>query len=188
MWFDTEDQTVTTDGPERREQGIEFGDLEAALAAHEYPTTTAEVLDAYGEHELTIPNGTRTLREVLGPLDDGDTTETSYESPEEVRQMIFNAVGSDANIATASTKLLRKQSAGGKNRSDSAIVSHRRSRKRMTTDTTTRIKLPPTRLEENHCCHYERSTVTSVRRAQSLPGYFGPGDPGRAPRTRSISY
>ena len=100
MWFDTEDQTVTTDGPERREQGIEFGDLEAALAAHEYPTTTAEVLDAYGEHELTIPNGTRTLREVLGPLDDGehdaDTTETSYESPEEVRQMIFDAVGSDA--------------------------------------------------------------------------------------------
>lgn len=96
MWFDTEDQTVTTDGPERREQGIEFGDLEAALAAHEYPTTTAEVLGAYGEHELTIPNGTRTLREVLGPLDDGDTTETSYESPEEVRQMIFDAVGSDA--------------------------------------------------------------------------------------------
>jgi hypothetical protein len=91
---------VTTDGTERREQGIEFGGLETALATQEYPTTTTEVLAAHGEHELTIPNGTRTLREVLGPLDDGehdaDTTETSYESPEEVRQMILNAVGDDA--------------------------------------------------------------------------------------------
>lgn len=91
---------MTTDGPERREQGIEFGDLDAALADHEYPTTTAEVIDGYGDHELDIPDGTRTLREILGPLADGDhdaeTTETSYESPEEVRQMIFNAVGSDA--------------------------------------------------------------------------------------------
>jgi hypothetical protein len=98
--FDAEERTVTTDGTERREQGIEFGDLDRALAAHEYLTTTAEVLDVHGEHRLTIPDGTRTLREVLKPLDDGkhdvDTTETACESAEEVRQMIFNAVGSDA--------------------------------------------------------------------------------------------
>ena len=98
--FNVEDYTVTTDGTERREQGIEFGDLDTVLATHEYPMTTAEVLEAHGEHELLIPNGTQTLREVLGPLDDGehdaDATETSYESVEEVRQMIFNAVGSDA--------------------------------------------------------------------------------------------
>jgi hypothetical protein len=95
-----EEQIVTTDGTERREQGIEFGDLDGALATQEYPITTAELLDGHGEHELTIPNGTRTLREVLGPLDDGehdaDATETSYESAEEVRQMILNAVGDDA--------------------------------------------------------------------------------------------
>jgi hypothetical protein len=91
---------VTTDGTGRREQSIEFGDLDGALTTHEYPTTTAEVLAAHGEHELEIPNGTRTLREVLGPLDDGEhdaeTTETSYELAAEVRGMILNAVNDDA--------------------------------------------------------------------------------------------
>jgi len=91
---------VTTDGTGRREQGIEFGELDGALATQEYPTTTAEVLDDHGECELTLPNGTRTLREVLGPLDDGehdaDTTETSYESAEKVRGMVLNAVDDDA--------------------------------------------------------------------------------------------
>ena len=91
---------MTTDGTGRREQGIEFGELDGALATQEYPTTTAEVLDDHGECELTLPNGTRTLREVVGPLDDGkhdaDTTETSYESAEKVRGMVLNAVDDDA--------------------------------------------------------------------------------------------
>lgn len=91
---------MTTNGSERREQGIEFGDLDAALADHEYPVTTATVLSAHGNRELDLSGETRTLREVLGPLvdeeHDTDMMDASHESPEEVRQMIFNAVDSDA--------------------------------------------------------------------------------------------
>ena len=95
-----EGYTVTTTGAERREQGIEFGDLDAALATHEYPVTTATVLSVHGDHQLGLSDETRTLREVLGPLvddeHDTDMMNASHESPEEVRQLIFTAVDSDA--------------------------------------------------------------------------------------------
>lgn len=93
---------MTTTDAERREQGIEFGDLDAALAEHEYPITTATILSAHGDHELDLSNSdeSRTLQEVLGPLvdDEHDTgmMDASHESPEEVRQLIFTAVDSDA--------------------------------------------------------------------------------------------
>lgn len=95
---------MTTNTPsESREQDIEFGDLDAKLAEHEYPATTAEVIEAYGDHELDLPDGARSLRDILTPvMDDSSEAETqegegpTYDSAEDVRQMILNMVGSDA--------------------------------------------------------------------------------------------
>lgn len=81
-----------------RELGIEFGQLKAQLQSHDYPATGDEILTAYGNTELGLPNGTTTVRDILGDrqrVEDG-SDDLRYESPEEVQQSIFNMIGSDA--------------------------------------------------------------------------------------------
>jgi hypothetical protein len=75
-----------------REQGVEFGALADELASHDYPATTDELLDAYGDHELDLPGGSETFAAVLGT----QTTEQRFESSEAVRQTVFNMVSADA--------------------------------------------------------------------------------------------
>lgn len=88
------------DSPPDRTLGIEFGEFNEQLQALEYPATTEDVIESYGEHELTLPSGPRSVRAVLEPLldtaDGVDPAQARLESPEEARQMILNAVGSDA--------------------------------------------------------------------------------------------
>lgn len=86
-----------------REYGIEFGALAEQLAEHEYPTTTGRILDAYGDATLELQNGSRTLGEVFSASaqhpDDSDAIayrSISYESADEVRQAIYNLIGSNA--------------------------------------------------------------------------------------------
>lgn len=81
-----------------REQGIEFGQLKEQLQSHDYPTTGEEILASYGNTELGLPNGTTTVREILGKRESvaGSTEDLRYESAEEVHQSIFNMIGSDA--------------------------------------------------------------------------------------------
>lgn len=81
-----------------REQGIEFGQLKDQLQSHEYPTTAEEILTLYGNTELGLPNGTTTVREILGKRETvaGGTDDLRYESAEAVHQSIFNMIGSDA--------------------------------------------------------------------------------------------
>jgi hypothetical protein len=87
-----------------RTQGVEFGDLDEALASHDYPATTADIVDSYGDHELGLPEGETTVESALRPLldaDDGDGADGSdegdtYESADEVRQSILSMVGDDA--------------------------------------------------------------------------------------------
>ena len=74
-----------------REMGVELGDLNDDLESHEYPASTDELVEKYGDHEFELPGGTETFREALGPLED-----ESYESAQEVRQMIYNMLGSEA--------------------------------------------------------------------------------------------
>jgi hypothetical protein len=74
-----------------REMGVELGDLDDDLESHEYPASTNELIEAYGDRELGLSRGTETVREALEPA--GDET---YESAQEVRQMIYNMVGSEA--------------------------------------------------------------------------------------------
>ncbi len=74
-----------------RELGIEFGDLTSKLEEHEYPTTCEDLLEDCGDHVVELPNGAATVREVLGVL-----PTVTYESPEDVRQGVFNLVDSHA--------------------------------------------------------------------------------------------
>lgn len=83
----------------RRELGVEFGDLDAALRDHDYPTTTRDLIEAYGDHELDLPNGSRTVEEALAPLLDaegGDAQPVSHDSARDARQTLLTMVGSDA--------------------------------------------------------------------------------------------
>ncbi|WP_255196173.1 DUF5789 family protein [Halorarius litoreus] len=85
--------TPEEESGDSRELGVDIGALADELETLSYPTTTDELLEAYGDAELEFSGTTRTLREVLDVqgLDDEE-----YESAEEVRQMIYNFVGDEA--------------------------------------------------------------------------------------------
>jgi hypothetical protein len=69
--------------PPRDDPGEQLGDLDAALDTHEYPTTTHEVIEAYGDHAVESQGGWRSIGEVLAPLDD-----ETYDSADDVRHRI----------------------------------------------------------------------------------------------------
>ncbi|WP_255171186.1 DUF5789 family protein [Natrononativus amylolyticus] len=83
--------TDPNETPPRREQGVDFGDLEERLAEYSYPVTSNELVETCGDVTLDLPAGTETLRDALG-LIDGE----SYASVAEVRQALFNTVDSKA--------------------------------------------------------------------------------------------
>jgi len=92
------DDEPTDSGDDSREQGVEFGDLDRALETHDYPTTRDELVDEYGDHELELGGGSETFGAVLDRLgaETGDDETQRFEDAEEVRQTVFNLVGSDA--------------------------------------------------------------------------------------------
>ena len=65
--------------------------LDEAIGAHEYPATTEEVIEEYGDLELELPNGDEQLGDVLGRLD----SET-FESAEDLRLSAYSAVSSNS--------------------------------------------------------------------------------------------
>lgn len=83
---------MTTDDTDddSREQGVELGPLADELETHSYPATTAELVAEYGHHEIELSDGTKSFDEVLDGIDE------TYEDAEEVRQMLYTMVGSDA--------------------------------------------------------------------------------------------
>ena len=76
-----------------RELGVDIGPLASALESHDYPTTSDELVDEYGDYEVEFSDGTETLASILGTL---EGVEEQYESPDEVRQTIYNLVQSGA--------------------------------------------------------------------------------------------
>lgn len=95
--------TDRNNSADNREYGIEFGSLAEQLAAHEYPTTTEEILTAYGNETIKLPKDSRTLREVFSSSaqnpDESDEIayqSVSYESADEVRQAIYTLIDSNA--------------------------------------------------------------------------------------------
>lgn len=62
-----------------------------AIDAHEYPATSEELIEQYGEQEIEIHDDTETLGEVLGRLG-ADT----YADADDVREALFSALSAGA--------------------------------------------------------------------------------------------
>ncbi|WP_083899904.1 DUF5789 family protein [Haloferax denitrificans] len=70
--------------PVRGNPDERLGDLNNALETHNYPTTTDELVDAYGNYEVKTQNGQKSLEEVFSSSD----TKT-YDSADDVRSEIL---------------------------------------------------------------------------------------------------
>ena len=62
------------------------------IDAHSYPATAAELIEAYGDLALDVPNGEETFGEVLGRLDGA----TTIESPADARTTAYSALSKQA--------------------------------------------------------------------------------------------
>lgn len=56
--------------PQRDVPDQQLGDLDDALERLDYPATTDELIEAYGDREVESQAGTATLAELFGPIDD----------------------------------------------------------------------------------------------------------------------
>ncbi|NEU55347.1 DUF2795 domain-containing protein [Halorussus sp. MSC15.2] len=61
------------------------------IRQHDYPATTNQLADSYGDYELDHPNGTETLGEVLRRVE----AET-FSSSVEAEELLYSAVSSGA--------------------------------------------------------------------------------------------
>lgn len=63
-------------------------ELEEALEEQDYPTTTDELIDEYGEYEVKTNEGWKTVNELLSSVGNSE-----YESAEEVQLKLRGLVG-----------------------------------------------------------------------------------------------
>jgi hypothetical protein len=61
------------------------------LRQHDYPATTKQLADSYGDYELDLPNGTETLGEILLRVE----SET-FGSSDEAEELLYSAVSNKA--------------------------------------------------------------------------------------------
>lgn len=61
------------------------------LSTHQYPATSDELIDAYGESQIELPEGTETLGSVLGR-----TSSETFLSSAEVHETLQGNVGHEA--------------------------------------------------------------------------------------------
>ncbi|RBI60616.1 hypothetical protein DMJ13_16665 [halophilic archaeon] len=73
--------------PMRGDPGERLGDLDEALETHDYPTTTDELVEAYGDYEIETQGGTETLDEVLAATDN-----QTYDSADDVRRRLLGLI------------------------------------------------------------------------------------------------
>ncbi|RQH03336.1 DUF5789 family protein [Natrarchaeobius oligotrophus] len=69
------------------ESNEQLGELDERLETHEYPTTMDELVSAYSDIEIETQGGSKTVAEVLAPIDN-----ESYESVDDVRNRIRGLV------------------------------------------------------------------------------------------------
>lgn len=67
--------------------GERLGDLDEALEAQDYPTTTDDLVEAFGDYEIETQRGTESLEEVLASTDN-----QSYDSADDVRSRILGLI------------------------------------------------------------------------------------------------
>ena len=82
-----------SDTDETRQQGVEFGEFEETMESLDYPIDNSDVVSEHGDAEIELPNGTTTVGDVLGPLQDDEQT---YEDKEDLETMLMNMVDEDA--------------------------------------------------------------------------------------------
>ena len=71
------------DRADEAEPGATLGNLDETLENHNYPTTTDELIEAYGDREVESQGGSKSINELLASNDD-----ETYDSPDEVRNRI----------------------------------------------------------------------------------------------------
>jgi len=67
--------------------GGRLGDLDEALETQDYPITTDELVEAYGDYEIETQHGTESLERVLAPTDN-----QTYDSADDVRSRLLGLV------------------------------------------------------------------------------------------------
>lgn len=67
--------------------GGDLGELGDALDSHDYPATTTELVEAYGEYDIEIRGGEQTLADVLASTDD-----ELYDSADDVRSEVLDRI------------------------------------------------------------------------------------------------
>jgi len=65
-----------------------LGELDDELTSLDYPATTEELVEAYGEYEIETQDGRKSLADVLSATD-----EQTYDSAENVRRRILGLIG-----------------------------------------------------------------------------------------------
>lgn len=73
--------------PMRDDPGERLGDLDNVLSTHTYPTTTTELVEAYGEYQIQTQGGEQSLEDVLARTD-----EQTFSSADDVRSRIQGLV------------------------------------------------------------------------------------------------
>ncbi|MGB9955656.1 DUF5789 family protein [Haloferax prahovense] len=67
--------------------GGRLGDLDEALKAHNYPTSTNELVEAYGDYEIETQDGTESVEEILALTED-----QTYDSADDVRSRLLGLI------------------------------------------------------------------------------------------------
>ena len=73
--------------PMRTDPSEQLGDLDDALDTHEYPTTTQELITAYGDYKIETQSGEKSLEDVFT-----STGNQRYDSADDVRRRILGIV------------------------------------------------------------------------------------------------
>ena len=73
--------------PVSGDQSEQLGDLDEALETHDYPTTTDELVEAYGDYTIDTQGGEESLDEVLS-----STENQTYDSADDVRSRVLGLI------------------------------------------------------------------------------------------------
>jgi len=74
-----------------RDMGLDFAGLSNALDDESFPLAKEELLSNHGDHEVGTESGSKTLREILGPLGQDE-----FVDADAVHQAVLNMVGESA--------------------------------------------------------------------------------------------
>lgn len=78
---------ASEDEPKHGDPSEQLGDLDDALETHDYPTTTDELVEAYGDYEIETQGGAESLEEVFAKTDN-----QTYDSADDVRSRLLGLI------------------------------------------------------------------------------------------------